>query len=198
MAQAVIGAMGTLLPKLADLITKEYNLQRGIRGEIMFLKAEMESMETALLRISEAPIDQQPDDDVKLWAKAVRDLSYDLEDSIDKFMVRIETHGPEKSHSFMSFIHESINLLTKGKIRHKIGVHIKDIKKRINEVSERRRRYQVDSVAAAKPRGPTIDTLRMSALYKKATELVGTEDKSLEVVEMLIDVDEVSQFLRNS
>ena len=42
MAQAVIGVMGTLLPKLADLITKEYNLQRGVRGEIMFLKAEME------------------------------------------------------------------------------------------------------------------------------------------------------------
>uniref|UniRef100_N1QZQ6 Putative disease resistance RPP8-like protein 2 n=1 Tax=Aegilops tauschii TaxID=37682 RepID=N1QZQ6_AEGTA len=42
MAEAVIGAMGTLLPKMADLITKEYNLQRGVRGEIMFLKAEME------------------------------------------------------------------------------------------------------------------------------------------------------------
>uniref|UniRef100_A0A8R7TP92 Disease resistance protein RPP13 n=2 Tax=Triticum urartu TaxID=4572 RepID=A0A8R7TP92_TRIUA len=194
MAQAVIGAMGTLLPKLADLITKEYNLQRGVRGEIMFLKAEMESMETALLRISEAPIDQPPDIQVKLWAKAVRDLSYDLEDSIDKFMVRIETHGrPEKSHGFRDFIDKSLSLLTKGKIRHKIGIDIKDIKSRIKEVSERRDRYKVDGVAAAKPVGPTTDTLRLSALYRKATELVGTDEKSVEVIKMLTEGDEVSK-----
>ncbi|KAF7019951.1 hypothetical protein CFC21_033079 [Triticum aestivum] len=194
MAQAVIGAMGTLLPKLADLITKEYSLQRGVRGEIMFLKAEMESMETALLRISEAPMDQPPDIQVKLWAKAVRDLSYDLEDSIDKFMVRIETHGrPDKSHSFRNFIDKSLSLLTKGKIRHKIGIDIKDIKSRIKEVSERRDRYKVDSVAATKPLGPTIDTLRMSALYRKATELVGTDEKSVEVIKMLTEGDMVSQ-----
>ncbi|SPT21163.1 unnamed protein product [Triticum aestivum] len=195
MAQAVIGAMGTLLPKLADLITKEYNLQRGVRGEIMFLKAEMESMETSLLRISEAPIDQPPDIQVMLWAKAVRDLSYGLEDSIDKFMVRIETDGrPDKSHSFRNFIDKSLSLLlTKGKIRHKIGIDIKDIKSRIKEVSDRRDRYKVDNVAAAKPVVPAIDTLRLAALYTKATELVGTDEKSVEVIKMLTEGDEVSE-----
>ncbi|KAF7019961.1 hypothetical protein CFC21_033089 [Triticum aestivum] len=194
MAQAVIGAMGTLLPKLADLITKEYNLQRGVRGENMFLKAEMESMETSLLGISEAPIDQPPDIQVKLWAKAVRDLSYGLEDSIDKFMVRIETDGrPDKSHSFRNFIDKSLNLLTKGKICHKIGIDIKDIKSHIKEVSDRRDRYKVDNVAAAKPVGPAIDTLRLAALYRKATELVGTDEKSVEVIKMLTEGDEVSE-----
>ncbi|VAH54727.1 unnamed protein product [Triticum turgidum subsp. durum] len=140
--------MGTLLPKLAELLMEHYKLHKGVRGEIMFLKAEMERMETVLLRISEAPIDQPPDIQVKLWAKAVRDLSYDLEDSIDKFMVRTETHGPEKSHSFREFIDKSLSLLSKGKIRHKIGIDIKDIKIRIKEVSERRDRYRVDSVAS--------------------------------------------------
>uniref|UniRef100_A0ACD5Y9H7 Uncharacterized protein n=1 Tax=Avena sativa TaxID=4498 RepID=A0ACD5Y9H7_AVESA len=192
MAEVVTGAMGTLLPKLSDLLMEQYNLQRGVRGEVMFLKAEMESMETALIKISEAPIDQPPDIQVKLWAKAVRELSYDLEDSIDKFMVRIETGEQEKSHSFRGFIHKSLSLLTKGKIRHKIGVDIKDIKDRIKDVSERRDRYKVDSVAA-KPTGPTVDTLRLSALYKKATELVGTHEKILEVVEMLMEGDEVSK-----
>ncbi|KAE8769664.1 putative disease resistance protein RXW24L [Hordeum vulgare] len=193
MAAAVTGAMATLLPKLADLITKEYNLQRGVRGEIMFLKAEMESMQTALLKISQAPIDQPPDIQVKLWAKAVRDLSYDLEDNIDKFIVCIETHGqPDKSHNFRGFIDKCLSLLTKGKIRHKIGIDIKDIKNRIKEVSERRDRHKVDSVAAAKPPGPTIEALRLSALYAKATDLVGTDKKSLAVVKMLIEGDEVS------
>ncbi|KAI4968068.1 hypothetical protein ZWY2020_005416 [Hordeum vulgare] len=191
MAAAVTGAMATLLPKLADLITKEYNLQRGVRGEIMFLKAEMESMQTALLKISQAPIDQPPDIQVKLWAKAVRDLSYDLEDNIDKFIVCIETHGqPDKSHNFRGFIDKCLSLLTKGKIRHKIGIDIKDIKNRIKEVSG-----VTDTrltVWRCQATGPTIEALRLSALYAKATDLVGTDKKSLAVVKMLMEGDEVS------
>ncbi|XP_073363668.1 disease resistance protein RGA5-like [Aegilops tauschii subsp. strangulata] len=194
MAAVVTGAMGTLLPKLANLITKEYNLHKGVKGEIMFLKAEMEHMEAALVEISEAPIDQPPDKQIKLWAKDVRDLSYDLEDNIDKFMVHIETHGqPERSHSFRGFIDKCLSLLTKGKIRHKIGIDIEDIKRHIEEISERRKRYQIDGKAPAKPPGPTVDTLRLSTLYKKATELVGIDEKSLEVVEMLTEGDDVSK-----
>ncbi|XP_048559951.1 disease resistance protein RGA5-like [Triticum urartu] len=194
MAAVVTGAMGTLLPKLANLITKEYNLHKGVKGEIMFLTAEMEHMQAALLKISEAPIDQPPDIQIKLWAKNVRDLSYDLEDNIDKFMVHIKTHGqPEKLHNFRDFIDKCLSLLTKGKIRHKIGIDIKDIKRRIEEVREQRDRYKVDSVAPAKPTCPTIDALRLSTLYKKATELVGIDEKSLEVVNMLKEGDEVSE-----
>jgi Ni2+-binding GTPase involved in maturation of urease and hydrogenase len=192
MAELITGAMGTLLPKLGDLLTEEYKLQKGIRGEIMFLKTEMESMQAALLKVSEAPIDQPPDIQVKLWAKAVRDLSYDLEDNVDKFMVRINIHEPNKPHSFMGYINRSLNLLTKGNIRHKIGIDIKDIKSRIKEVSEQRDRYKVENVVT-KPIGPTVDSLRLSALYSKATDLIGTKEKSEKLVNMMKDGDELSQ-----
>ena len=48
-------------------------------------------------------------------------------------------------------------------------------------------------MAAAKPPGPTVDTLRLKALYTKVTALVGIEEKRLEVVEMLTEGDEVSE-----
>ena len=193
-AELVVGAMGALLPKLADLVTKEYNLDKRVRGEAMFLKAEMESMQAALIKISEAPIDQPPDIQLVLWAKDVRDLSYDLDDSVSKFMVRISTHDQQnKSHSFMGFVHRSLNLMNNAKIRRKIGTDIKDIRNRMKDVGERRGRNQVDIVAAARPNGTTTDSLRQLALYRKATELVGTDEKSNELVEMLRGGDDEKQ-----
>ena len=86
----------------------------------------------------------------------------------------------------MGFIDKSIDLMTRAKIRHKIGTDIKEIRGRIKELSERRDRYKVDSVVA-KPAGPTIDSLRLSALYKEAAELIGTEEKTDEIVKRLTE-----------
>ncbi|KAF8685259.1 hypothetical protein HU200_044081 [Digitaria exilis] len=79
------GALPSLLHKLAALATDEYNLQKGLKGEIRLLHAELESLQGALVDISKVPVDQLPSGD-KIWARNMRDLSYDMEDSIDKFM----------------------------------------------------------------------------------------------------------------
>ena len=175
--EVVTGAMSTLLPKLGSMLKDEYNLHRKVRGEILFLTAELERMEAALIEVSEAPIDHPPSKLVKLWAKDVKDLSYEIEDSVDKFMVHLDGRAEEKAQSFMGFIHRSIDLLTRAKTRHKIGTEVKHIKRRIQEVSARRDRYKVDK-AVEKPVVTSVDSLRLSALYKKETELVGTDRKS--------------------
>jgi len=181
----VTGAVSSILSKLGVLLTDEYKLQKGVRGEIMFLKAEFESMQAALLKVSEAPIDQPPDNQVKLWAREVRQLSYDVEDKLDTFMVCIE-HAPKELHGLRGFIDRSLGLLTKVKIRHKLGTEIKDIQKSIKQVSERRDRYMVTQVAA-KPVDIPVQNLRLSAMYQKVDELIGTEEKSNELIGRLID-----------
>ncbi|KAL6842875.1 hypothetical protein ACP4OV_027188 [Aristida adscensionis] len=185
--EVVTGAMCTLLPKLGGLLVEEYNLQKGVRDDIAFLVAELESMQAALVKISEAPIDKPPDIQVKLWAKDVRELSYDIEDRVDTFMVRVDDgQEPKKLHGLRGFIERSNNLLTKAKIRHDIGTDVKDIRSRIRQVSERRDRYRVDNVGA-KPTCQSIDSLRLSALYRKASELIGTEEKSNYLINRLMD-----------
>ena len=150
----VTGAMSSLLSKLGDLLTDEYNLQKGVRGEIMFLKAEFERMQAALLMVSEAPMDQQPSILIKLWARDVRELSYDIEDRVDIFMVSID-RAPKELHGLRGFIDRSMDLLTKPKIHHKLGTEIKDLQRSIKEVSERLERYMVTQVAT-KPADVTV------------------------------------------
>lgn len=103
-------------------------------------------------------------------------------------MVRIETHAPARSnpHSFRGFFEKTIDLLTGAKIRHKIGNDIIGIKNRIKEVSERRDRYEVHNVAT-RPIRQTVDSLRLVALYKRRSELVGTQETSRELVQMLME-----------
>ncbi|XP_052135477.1 disease resistance protein RGA5-like [Oryza glaberrima] len=188
--EVVTEAMGTLFPKLANLLTEEYKQYKNLRGQIMFLKAELESMEAALLKISETPIDQPPDNQSKLWARDVKELSYDIEDSVDKFMVLIDTRA--SNNSFRDLIDRSVKLLTRAKIRYNICIDIEQINSRVKEVSERQKRYKVD-VVVAKPVYPTVDSLRLSALYKRAKELVGTDEKSNELVRRLMEGDEMSK-----
>ncbi|XP_025826709.1 putative disease resistance RPP13-like protein 3 isoform X1 [Panicum hallii] len=182
--EVVTGVIGSLLSKLGGLLKEEYNLQKSVRGEIMFLKAEFERMQAALLMVSEAPMDQQPSILVKLWARDVRELSYDVEDKVDTFMVRID-RAPKELHGLRGFIDRSLDLLTKAKIRHKLGTQIKDLRSSIEEVSERRDRYMVTQVA--KPADVPVQNLRLSAMYKKVDELIGTEEKCDEFIGRLIE-----------
>lgn len=59
--ELAVAAMGSLLPRLGALLTDEYKVQKGVKGEIKFLQAEMESMQAALNRVSKLPAHQIDD-----------------------------------------------------------------------------------------------------------------------------------------
>jgi len=84
--EVVTGALPSVITKLGELLIGEYNLQKGVKGEIRFLKSELESMKGALVKVSSTPADRLDIQD-KIWARDLRELSYDIEDSIDTFMV---------------------------------------------------------------------------------------------------------------
>jgi ABC-type multidrug transport system fused ATPase/permease subunit len=182
--EVVTGALPRLLPMLTDLLVSGYKLQKSVKSGIMFLQVELERMQGAIEKISEMPPEQLDKQD-KIWARDVRELSYDIEDCIDALMVRRKDHGPIGAHGFRMFIHRCCDFLAQLKIRHNIAADIRRIKSCVIEVCERRHRYRIDSVVA-KPITVSVDP-RLWAQYKEATELVGIEAARDDLIKILME-----------
>jgi len=181
--EVTTGALPSLLPKLADLLIGEYNLQKEVKWGIKFLQTELETMKAALEDISETPADKLNKVD-RIWARDVRELSYDIEDSIDTFIVHCngskvlsEQHGLIKR-----IINRSLDWLIQPKIRRKIATDIRDIKSRVEEMSKRRDRYKISGQVAK----PVLVDPRLLARYEKTTELVGISEARDELIKMLM------------
>lgn len=52
------GALGTLLPKLGQLLQDEYQLQKNVKNNIGFLKKELETTPAALRIVGDVPTEQ--------------------------------------------------------------------------------------------------------------------------------------------
>ncbi|KAF0900064.1 hypothetical protein E2562_026800 [Oryza meyeriana var. granulata] len=182
--EIVAGAMNAFTSLLVD----EYKLPEGAKHDIVFLLDELESMQAALVMISEVPFSQL-DDQVKAWARDVRELSYDMEDNVDAFMVQAQAtrepnQQPDPDGSLIKgFIDRIRSLWTMAMIRHQIAVNIRRIKKDVEDVSERRKRYKLASVAA-KSTITAIDP-RLPALYEDVGKLVGIHEPRDELVKLL-------------
>ncbi|RCV19623.1 hypothetical protein SETIT_3G400800v2 [Setaria italica] len=179
------GAMGSLLGKLGELLTAKYKLLKEAKGQIMFLKAELETMYVFLKKISDT---EEPDEQDKHWAKEVRELSYDIDDSVSEFMLRVECDS-SKPHGFKGFIVRSMKLMTTVNTRHEIAKEFEGLKNRVKEVSERRTRYKMDDVAP-KSNNTAID-LRLLALHAETASLVGVTGPRDQLIQ-LMDAEGVS------
>ncbi|XP_066340589.1 disease resistance protein Pik-2-like isoform X2 [Miscanthus floridulus] len=174
------GALGTLLPKLGQLLQDEYNLHKGVKKDIVFVTRELESMRAALRDVGEVP-QAQLKEAVKIWARDVRELSYDMEDIVDTFLVRVPGSEPPSKRSIKRFIKKMTTIVGKAQTLHEIGQAIKDIKERVKDVAERRDRYKVDAITPTKT---SVDP-RITALYTKAASLVGIDEPREELISRL-------------
>lgn len=184
----VTGAMGSLLPKLGKLLVGEYNLQTGVKEDVESLEREMRSMNSALIKVAEVPRDQL-DNQVIIWADELRELSYDMEDAVDNFLVCVEgseSDAVADSNKLKWLVGKMASLFKEAKARHHIANAIKDIKKRAQEVADRRDRYKVDDVVANAAGKHKVDP-RVLRLYKDQKELVGIEDARDELTKRLTD-----------
>uniref|UniRef100_A0ACD5V972 Uncharacterized protein n=1 Tax=Avena sativa TaxID=4498 RepID=A0ACD5V972_AVESA len=190
-----LGAMGSLLPKLGELLKDEYKMQTTVKRDIQAFSRELASMRAALCRVAEVPREQL-DDEVKLWAADVRELSYDTEDIVDSLLVRVKgSEADADMDGFKELVSKMKGLFKKGKARRQIATAIKDINEQVQDVAARHERYKADGVfanLAAATRITAVDPL-LVALYEDKQRLVGIENARDELIEKLCLTDDASK-----
>lgn len=164
--------MGSLLLKLGDLLADEYKLQAGVKRGVQYLKRELTSVYAALRKVGEVP-PGEVDEHLRIRVSKARDLSYRMEDIVDKFV-----EGPEPTlqlKKLRQLMKKMRRLLPKGEI----AEEIENIN--TNEVGE-------NSTAASMVDPRPLDRKEL---------LVGIDGSLNEVTKMLSDGDgDVSKQLK--
>ncbi|TVU41036.1 hypothetical protein EJB05_14526, partial [Eragrostis curvula] len=182
----VTGPIGKLVPKLLQLLKDEYKLQKDVWKQVKYLADELMSMHAALGKVAQVPY-YELDEQVKLWASEVREASYDMEDVIDTFLVRVDGgRQPADDTAKVKRLLEKMGKifsLSKFKVRRGIAGAIEEIKEQVDEMAKRRERYRVDDHVAKSSTMASIDP-RVLTLHM-TSEIVGIDESRDELIKML-------------
>ncbi|WVZ49803.1 hypothetical protein U9M48_001129 [Paspalum notatum var. saurae] len=180
------GAIGSILPKLADLLELEYMRQTGVKDQIGSLTKELTAAKAFIQMFDQVPPDQL-DEQVRIYTSEVREASYDMEDILDTFLVRVkgpDTTKKDKKKLIERLQEKMATLFSKTAARHHIAGAIADIMKRLQEAKERRGRYEVDSFISRPSPSSVVDP-RLAFMYKHVTKLIGIEKSRAELASLL-------------
>ncbi|OMO57396.1 putative Disease resistance protein RPH8A [Corchorus capsularis] len=155
---AAEGAVSFLLHKIEYLITREWDVLRGIDNEVDGLRHEFETI-NALLR--EADTKGGINEQLNVWIKQVRDLAYDIEDVLDMFAF----HTAKSSNLFPEFL-QFIK-------RCPIASLIQDIKIKLRGTRETRERYHdINSSSSSVLENHTYLYRRIASLYVDEVDML--------------------------
>nr|UBY06912.1 NBS-LRR disease resistance protein [Dasypyrum villosum] len=188
------GVLAPLLGKLTNLLAGECARLKGVRREIRSLKSELTGMHGAVQKYMML---QDPDVQVKAWISLLRELSYDIEDVIDKFVHQLGNGGQHQG-GFKEFFRKIARRLKTLGSRRGIAKQIEDLKIRLKEVKEFRNSYKVDDIAssafehlAVDPRLCTFEHVgvdpRLSALFVEEAHLVGIDGPRDDLVNWMLE-----------
>ncbi|CAO2175491.1 unnamed protein product [Urochloa humidicola] len=175
-ASALMGVMDPL-NRLGSLVERENANLSGIHRQVIFLRDELRSMSTTVEMVSES---EEASMQVKDWMGQLRELSYDVEDCIEIFM-----HHLDSVATCNGFIQKIISKVNSLKAHYHVGIQINELKERMMEVSDRRKRYKIDP-STLFPKSVPIDP-RLPALFEEADRLVGIDSQVDKLVQWLTD-----------
>lgn len=119
----VHAALSTALRKLCAVLQERYGIL-GVRREITFLVDELQTLQASL------KLAAPPDGDY--YFVKLREVSYDVEDIADEFVLRME-----RQHGFRTVVDKAKDLIASLRTRRQMARQIGDLKRRLKNMSDR-------------------------------------------------------------
>ncbi|CAL5347955.1 unnamed protein product [Camellia sinensis] len=183
-------AVSSVIQYLAPLLSGEVKLLKGVRKEIVNIKAELERIHS-FLEDAESRA-EKGDKGVKTWVKQVREVSYWIEDVIDEHILLVLPKKP----GLVGSLRKVTQTITKLKPRHEIASQIQDIKTTIREIQEGAVRYGFSTSTSSKHSSTSTSSItkdnmwrdpRLASLFIGDDEAVGIESPKYELISRLVD-----------
>ncbi|WVZ50891.1 hypothetical protein U9M48_002098 [Paspalum notatum var. saurae] len=189
MADLTHSAVDSLLSLLASAIKDEAKLLRGIPGDILFIRDEMDSMNGFLLHLTK--MDTEHDDQVRAWMKHVRDIANLAQDYIQLYVRDLHPPDldPDGANGGLCARIRHLHMLLRAR-GHALAKEIAKLKSRVQDVGERCLHYDVrlptakpkPRLPAAKPKPrPPLVSGEDSQADERDTFLRALEEKSFDV-----------------
>ncbi|KAJ4795050.1 hypothetical protein LUZ62_046296 [Rhynchospora pubera] len=170
--------VGGVLKHAATTAVDEAAKMLGVRQDVWYIIGELEMMQAFLVA---AETRRDNNNVMLIWVRQVRDLAYQIEDCLLEFSLHLKNR---------SLCYRLRTLPT----RRRIASHIRDIREKVKEVSQRNLRYNL-----IKPMDSSFDannlikdrnfTTCVDEFVVEETELVGQTESKNKLIEMITKKD---------
>ncbi|XP_073039458.1 putative disease resistance protein At1g50180, partial [Primulina eburnea] len=177
-----------LFNRLTLFLQQEQELLGGIGDNAVYIRDELGQMR-AFLRAADEK--EETDPQLKEWVKKVREITYDTEDVLERYMLKL-AHLHCDADGYKRYVKKMYASVKKVILRHRIASEFRKIKFRMENVAKTQLRFKdiygfknQESSSSSK----TYDT-RGDALLLEEEEVVGIEEPKKQLVEWLKQTDD--------
>ncbi|XVE59667.1 hypothetical protein DITRI_Ditri05aG0064200 [Diplodiscus trichospermus] len=176
-----------VIGQLISLLQAEASSLRRVPDEIKEMNLLLASMRSFLLDADHRarPTSQRQ----KEWVKNVRDLAYEVEDTIDEFTYHETKRRQWRVANCKTFFLRSLHFPKDWYLRHQVAAKLQDINKRMKSMTERANQFGVKQleVRDTSPYDPNWkNRLSESSLFFKDNDLVGIKKAQDELLGQLM------------
>jgi signal recognition particle GTPase len=136
MAETIVNLV---LEKITDALVKEALHLCGVGEQVEKVERELNRIQSFLKDADRKQIQEEMQ---KQWVKEVRDVAYWIEDVIDTFLCEVPQKKPGKREAFKRIFGKAKKL----PVIHKLGDEVKQILARLQEISDMKVRYGINSL----------------------------------------------------
>ncbi|KAH0981638.1 hypothetical protein GBA52_008815 [Prunus armeniaca] len=179
-AEGIIGRLGSL-------VFQEIALLWGVKDDLQKLKEKVAQLQAVLL---DAEQKQANNNQVKVWLQSVEDAVYEADDVLDEFYTEAQWRqmvpGNNKVSKQVRSFFSSSNPLVFGL---KIGHKIKDLDKRLHEITSNRTfgQLQVNHEDAR-----FVIRERVTHSFVREDNIIGRDEDKSAIIQLLLDLDPIS------